>query len=175
MLAQASGEAPAPSPTVSSPTPAPSLPPAPTEVPASPPLPPFFPRDLDPSNLLPTSSGNASANASDVQSNNQKTSKKTVVIAVTVTASVTFVIAALLFFFCRRCCGTGSGRGRNDESPLLSLSLSDYSIASSHKSYSHGTSLNEEKLGNQSLQQIEPQQSQRKLLCGVTFSEQFKE
>ncbi|KAL0353584.1 UNVERIFIED_CONTAM: Formin-like protein 5 [Sesamum angustifolium] len=152
MLAQASGEAPAPSPTISSPTPAPSLPPAPTEVPASPPLPPFFPRDLDPSNLQPTSSGNASANASDVHSNNKKTSKKTVVIAVTVTASVTFVIAALLFFFCRRCCGTGSGRGRNDESPLLSLSLSDYSIASSHKSYSHGTSLNEEKLGNQSLQ-----------------------
>ncbi|KAL0399283.1 UNVERIFIED_CONTAM: Formin-like protein 5 [Sesamum radiatum] len=128
MLAQASGEAPAPSPTVLSPTPAPSLPPAPTEVPASPPLPPFFPRDLDPSNLQPTSSGNASASASDVQSRNQKTSKKTVVIAVSVTASVTFVIAALLFLFCRRCCGTGSGRGRNDESPLLSLSLSDYSI-----------------------------------------------
>ncbi|KAI3457007.1 hypothetical protein Pfo_013670 [Paulownia fortunei] len=150
MLAQTSGEAPAPSPTVSSPSPAPSIPLAPRDVPASPPLLPFFPPDLNNSNLQPTAGEHTSTRASDVQSSNRKTSKRTVIIAVVVTASVTFVIAALLFLFCRRCCGTGSGRGRNDERPLLSLSLSDYSIASSQKSFGLGTSVNEEKLGNQS-------------------------
>lgn len=127
-LAQTSGEAPAPSPTVSSPSPAPSVPLAPNEIPASPPLVPFFPPVLNNSNLQPTAGDDTSAGASDVQSSNRKTSKRTVIIAVVVTASVTFVFAALLFLFCRRCCGAGSGRGKNDERPLLSLSLSDYSI-----------------------------------------------
>ncbi|PIN02455.1 Rho GTPase effector BNI1 [Handroanthus impetiginosus] len=72
----------------------------------------------------------------------------TIIIAVVVTACATFAVA-LLIFFC--CCGVGSGQGKNDERPLLSLSLSDNSIASSQKSFSRGTSTNEEKFGNQSL------------------------
>ncbi|PIM99188.1 Rho GTPase effector BNI1 [Handroanthus impetiginosus] len=150
MLAQTPGEAPAPSPIASSLSPAPSIPVPPPKVPARPPIPPFFPRDLNNSNFPPTSGENTSANTSDEQSSNSKTSKKTVIIAVVVTASVTFVIAALLFVFCRRCCGMGSGLGKNDEKPLLSLSLSDYSIASSKRSFSQGNSVDEEKIGNQS-------------------------
>ncbi|KAI3466200.1 hypothetical protein Pfo_022863 [Paulownia fortunei] len=75
----------------------------------------------------------------------------TIIIVVVVTASVTFALAVLLFCCCFQCCGTCSGRGRNDERPLLSLSLSDSSVASSQKLFSLGTSTNEEKLGNQSL------------------------
>lgn len=49
----------------------------------------------------------------------------TIIIAVGVTASVTFIVAVLLFYCC---CGTSFGSGRNDERPLLSLSLSDNSV-----------------------------------------------
>ncbi|KAL3850812.1 hypothetical protein ACJIZ3_012694 [Penstemon smallii] len=141
-LAQTPGEAPAPSPTLSSPSPAPSV--APTQPPASPPLLPFFPPDL----IGSTAGKDSSGTASNVRSSKQNTSKRTIIIAVVVTAFVTFAIAALFFFCCRRCCRRGSGQGRNDERPLLSLSLSDYSIASSHKSF--GLGVNEEKIGNQS-------------------------
>ncbi|KAL2476221.1 Formin-like protein 5 [Abeliophyllum distichum] len=111
------------------------------------------PSILNDSGLQPTSgehSSDSPNSVSDVQSSNQKSSKKTVVVAVVVTAAATFVVAALLFICCCRFCGTGSGQGRNDGSPLLSLSLSDYSIASSQKSFGLQTSVNEEKLGNQS-------------------------
>ncbi|KAG8386199.1 hypothetical protein BUALT_Bualt03G0124200 [Buddleja alternifolia] len=138
-LAQTFGEAPAPSPSVSSPSPSPSIPPVPTQIPASPPLLPFFPQDSNNSNMQPT----AGDHPSDVRSSNNRTSKRTVIIAVVVTASVTFLFAALLFFCC---CGPRSRLRKNDERPLLSLSLSDYSIAS----YGLGTSVNDEKLGNQS-------------------------
>lgn len=149
-LAQTFGEAPAPSPMVLSPSPAPSISAmADPQPPESPPL-PFFPPDFSGSDLQPTTSEHSFAGASDVQSSKHKTSNRTVVVAVVVTASVTFFIAAM-FFLCYRKCGAGFGRGRNDERPLLSLSLSDYSIASSHKSYGLGTSTNEEKVGNQSI------------------------
>lgn len=149
VLAQTSGEAPAPSPTSPSPSPAPSIPLRPTNIAASPPVVPFLNPDVN-SNLQPTASDQTSTGASGEQSSNQKSSNRTVVIAVVVTASVTLVIAAVLFLFCRRCCGIGSGRGKNDERPLLSLSMSDYSIASPQKSFDLGTSVNEQKLGNQS-------------------------
>ncbi|KAG8365028.1 hypothetical protein BUALT_Bualt18G0060300 [Buddleja alternifolia] len=86
-------------------------------------------------------------------------SHETLIIIVAVTASVTFVLAALFFLCCCLCCRAGSGRGRNDERPLLSLSLNDYSVGTSYffllllylrKSFSQGTSMNETKLGNQS-------------------------
>ncbi|KAK6151764.1 hypothetical protein DH2020_014399 [Rehmannia glutinosa] len=146
---ETSDGAPAPSPVDSTPSPAPSINLARTDIPASPPVLPFFPPDFNNSNSQPTGGERTSTSTSDVNSSNQKTSKRTVVIAVAVTASVTFVMAALLFLFCRKCCGNGSGRGRNDERPLLSLSISDYSIASSQK-FGLETSVNEQKLGNQS-------------------------
>ncbi|KAJ0103332.1 hypothetical protein Patl1_04394 [Pistacia atlantica] len=57
-----------------------------------------------------------------------------------VTAAVTFFLAALLFFCCRRL--RNGGDRRNDERPLLSVSMSDYSV---------GNSIKGEKLGHQSL------------------------
>ncbi|KAH6835553.1 formin homology5 [Perilla frutescens var. hirtella] len=62
----------------------------------------------------------------------------TIIIAVGVTASVTFIVSILLFYLC---CANGLAAGRNDERPLLSLSLSDNSV---------GTPVNEEKLRSQS-------------------------
>lgn len=150
VLAQTPGEAPAPSPSSLSPSPAPSIPLRPTNIPASPPVVPFLDPDVN-SNVRPTASDQTSGGgASGEQSSNQKSSNRTVVIAVVVTASVTLVIVAVLFIFCRRCCGIGPGRGKNDERPLLSLSMSDYSIGSPQKSFDLGTSVNEQKLGNQS-------------------------
>lgn len=153
-LAQTPGEAPAPSPSSlsasPSPSPAPSVPQAPTNVPASPPTAPFFLPDVN-SNSRPTAGEQTSTGASDEKASNHKSNKRTVVIAVVVTASVTLVIVAVLFIFCRRCCGFGPGRGKNDERPLLSLSISDYSICTislpyyinfkSHITFSHYVNL----------------------------------
>ncbi|XWS51946.1 hypothetical protein CRYUN_Cryun11dG0025400 [Craigia yunnanensis] len=70
---------------------------------------------------------------------------KTIIIACVVTAVVTSVVAALFFFFC---CRRDSGAKQNDERPLLSLSLSEFSSGSSH-AYAFGSN-KEEKLGHQS-------------------------
>ena len=125
--------APAPSPAVGSPNPSPtpSADPAPSPMPvpssppdsnSQPPTPvPFFPPTSNNSSTSPDSNSN-------VQANKQSASRKPVVIAVVVTASVTFVVAALFFLCCCKVCGRGSGVRRNDERPLLSLSLSDYSV-----------------------------------------------
>lgn len=82
-----------------------------------------------------TNSGSGITAPADGKTNHHNT----VIIAVVVTAAVTFVAAALLFLCCSRFCRTGSGGRRNDERPLLSLSLSDYSVGS-------GNSIKEEKL-----------------------------
>uniref|UniRef100_A0A5B6YZ69 Formin-like protein n=1 Tax=Davidia involucrata TaxID=16924 RepID=A0A5B6YZ69_DAVIN len=131
-LIQSSAETPAPSPVVGSPifSQAPSSDPAP----------------LQPSAGEHSSAGSDSA--TNVQSNKQNSSRKTVVIAVVVTAAVTFVVVALLFLCYHKSCRTGSGVGRNDERPLLSLR--DYSVGSSQKSFTSGNSINKAKLGNQS-------------------------
>ncbi|XP_042058931.1 formin-like protein 5 [Salvia splendens] len=71
----------------------------------------------------------------------------TIMLAVGVTASLTFIVSILLFYFC---CGGSFAAGRTDERALLSLALSDSSIASSRKSLTLGTSSNEEKLDSQS-------------------------
>lgn len=153
-LIQSSGEAPAPSPAVPSPAPAPSIFVAPKlQLSTSPPSPPFFPQDLSNSNLHPTPSAKPSlgpSSSSDVQANKQHGTRNTVVIAIAVTAAATFVISAVLFLCCRRFCGRGSGAGKNDERPLLSLSLSDYSVASSNKLFTLSTSINNEKPSNES-------------------------
>ncbi|KAK4420721.1 Formin-like protein 5 [Sesamum alatum] len=64
-----------------------------------------------------------------------------IVLVVAVTSSVTFVVAFLVFCCFRKCCRSGSGLGRNDESPLLSLRSSDPSVASSQKSLGLGSSM----------------------------------
>lgn len=129
----------APAPAVGSPNPSLTPSPSPMQVPSSPPDSnsqppppvPFFPPASNDSSASPDSNSN-------VQANKQSASRKPVVIAVVVTASVTFVVAALFFLCCCKVCGRRSGVRRNDERPLLSLSLSDYSV---------GNSLKEEKLG----------------------------
>lgn len=134
--------APAPSPALGSPSPSPavgSTSPSPnvgsrspfpkSQSHSGPPSPPFFPRDVSGSNLQPTSSEQTSSGAS-TSSGEESSKKKTVLIAVLVTASVTLVVSLLLFLCFRKTCGTGAA-GRNDESPLLSLSMSDYSVGMS--------------------------------------------
>lgn len=49
----------------------------------------------------------------------------TILMAVGVTAAVTFLVSILLFYLC---CAGSFAAGRNDERPLLSLSLSDNSV-----------------------------------------------
>ncbi|PSS06167.1 Formin-like protein [Actinidia chinensis var. chinensis] len=161
-LLQSPAQAPTPSPTSGSPifSPSPSPDPLPSspQVPDSPPsaespLPPFFPPNFSGSDLQPVAGGKSSAtpnSATNVQSNKQNSSHKPVVIAVAVTAAVTFFFATLLFFCYCRVCRNGGGVGRNDERPLLSLNLSDYSVGSSHKSFALGGSINNGKLDSQS-------------------------
>ncbi|XP_059662540.1 formin-like protein 5 [Cornus florida] len=153
--APASAPAPAPSPAVLSPAPS-SRPQVPSsQRPAASPAQPFFPSNVNDSSLQPTAGGHSSAStdsATTVQSNKKNSIHKPVIIAVVVTAAVTFVIMVLLFLCYTKTCRTGSGAGRNDERPLLSLSLSDYSNGSSQKSFALGNSINKEKLGNQSIQ-----------------------
>ncbi|CAA0816238.1 Formin-like protein 5 [Striga hermonthica] len=151
VLPETPAQAPAPSPTVYSPSPESSIiHVSPPENPSRPPLPPFFPPNSIDSGSPPISDGtHTSRSASDVNSSSQGSNKRTVVIAVVVTACVTFLIAGLLFLFCCGCCGAIKRQRRNDERPLLSISLSDYSISSSsRKQYSPEASLHEAKLGN---------------------------
>ncbi|KAL3645473.1 hypothetical protein CASFOL_010653 [Castilleja foliolosa] len=142
-LAETPLEAPVPAPAASSPIPAPSVNPHAQQMPADPPVLPFFPPNLN-------DSVTTYSNATDMNSRGQTNSshQRTVVIAVVVTASVTLVMAALFFCCWRRCCRPGWRRGMNDERPLLSLSLSDYSISSSHKPFDLEPSVNEQKLSN---------------------------
>lgn len=124
-LLQSPAPVPAPSPAVGSPPSSPSPSPAPSpsdsQLSASSPslVVPFFPTADGPSSA--TLNSNTSGHANKKNSN-----RKPVVVAVVVTATLSFVLAALLFI-CYRC-RKRSGGGRNDERPLLSLSLSDYSI-----------------------------------------------
>lgn len=141
-LLQSIAVTPAPSPALGSPELSPSPPPAVqfpdlspspspdpnfnsgvpvSDNPAGSPLQPFFP-DENNLNTQPPLVDNSSANDSK-----SKNSRKPVVVAVAVTAAIMFVIAALLFC-CYRKVKNGSGAGRRDERPLLSLSLSEFSI-----------------------------------------------
>ncbi|KAK0602905.1 hypothetical protein LWI29_038127 [Acer saccharum] len=134
--------APAPAP-VSAPVPAP----APVDAsfhsppPVRAPAPPFFQVFSPPS--IDEGSSTPSGSVAEEQANGNNNNHKAVVIAVAVTASVTFVAAAVLFFCCMKFCRSGSAVRQNDERPLLSLSMNDYSIGS-------GNSIKGEKLGHQS-------------------------
>ncbi|RVW94718.1 Formin-like protein 3 [Vitis vinifera] len=145
-------EASAPSPVGGSPnSPAPE--PSSSGVPISPgppasPVPPFFPSDSpDASSQSPDSD----TSGSNVTQNKSSSNNKSVVIAVVVTASVTFLVVALLFCWYRKAHRTGSEIRRNDERPLLNLSISEFSIGSSPKAFALGNPVNNEKLGNQSI------------------------
>lgn len=124
---------PVPSPDAAlSPAPVPSSNPASTPQPSAvSPREPFFPQVVNNSSIQPPANEYSSASPDssiNVQGNKQSGSHKSVVIAVVVTASVTVVVAALFFLCYMKCCRTGSGGRRNDERPLLSLSMSDFSV-----------------------------------------------
>ncbi|XP_022716970.1 formin-like protein 5 [Durio zibethinus] len=140
-----------------SPSPSPSPSPAPAPSPASE-SPDFIPNPLQsPASLpspLPRPSQQAASPINDPLDNLSPPNRdseskgtdnsKTIIVACVVTAVVTSVVAALFFFLC---CRRDSEAKQNDESPLLSLSLSDFS-GSSH-AYAVGSD-KEEKLGHQS-------------------------
>ncbi|XAR56633.1 hypothetical protein NMG60_11037193 [Bertholletia excelsa] len=131
----------------SSPAPGPS-PATVSQRPSQSPVQPFFPTNFSDSNIQPTAGGQSSATLNSPNSNDPN---KTIIVAVVTTATVTFMFAALLFLCCYKFCVNRSGLGKNDEKPLLSLSLSDYSAGSAHKSSAQGNSTNNGKLGNSSL------------------------
>ncbi|CAH8297935.1 unnamed protein product [Eruca vesicaria subsp. sativa] len=114
-----------------SPSPSPSLPPKrsrgpPTRSRSPSPRNSFFPPSRSPTPpLAKKTSGTASA------AKRKEEHAKTIIIAVVATAVSTFLLAALLFLCCTKVCGKGSGRRKNDERPLLSLSSSDHSVGSS--------------------------------------------
>ncbi|XP_020229293.1 formin-like protein 3 [Cajanus cajan] len=166
VLLQHISEPPSSGPAVGSPTPSltpspePSL--APSSEPSLAPSPlaptPLVPRPLQPSfppssffpKLTPPSSTSdiSAPPLSDVSNQEDgHSNKKKVVLAVVITALVTFIAAALLFLCCSRYRKTGHVR-LNDDRPLLSLSMSDYSVGPS--SYSFGNSIKGEKPGFQS-------------------------
>ncbi|KAK8630246.1 hypothetical protein V6N13_079049 [Hibiscus sabdariffa] len=131
----------------------PSLAPAPSpssefprlipESPAS--LPSFFPTPSNEAaatqNNLPNTMSPANMDSIHKGTDNSRT----IIIACVMTAVVTSVVAAL--FFCV-CCHIGSSAKQNDDRPLLSLSLNEFSGGSPH-AYAFGTN-KEEKLGHQS-------------------------
>lgn len=121
-LAEANSPSPSPAP-----SPTPSAAPAEAPTIRRPPTPPFFPAEpLDPSSGTTGQAPpvNSFGNTESNNGKNDDTHKK-IIIAVVVTATTTFFLAGLMF-----CCYTrGWGKRRqNDERPLLSLSMSDYSI-----------------------------------------------
>jgi len=130
-LLQIISEPPAPVPVVGSPFPSPSpspdLAPSPASTPNSIPSPqePFFPH-LTPPPPSPSENSSSSQTSGPIEPDNGNNHKT--VIAVVVTAGVTFIVAALFFLLCTKVCWRGPGARRNDERPLLSLSLSDYSV-----------------------------------------------
>ncbi|KAL5804283.1 hypothetical protein ACOSQ3_031083 [Xanthoceras sorbifolium] len=118
--------------------------PVPAPAPVRAPTPPFFPVYSDSPPLVDEDSSATSGSGANGQANESNDNRKVIIIAVAVTASVTFIAAALLFLCCMKFCWSGSAARQNDESPLLSLSMNDYSISSSN-------SIKGEKLGHQSL------------------------
>ncbi|XP_065862239.1 formin-like protein 5 [Euphorbia lathyris] len=131
---------PAPSPVVSpfvSPAPSPDL--ARPDSTANP-APPFFPH-LGSNGSPAQSPPPARKYASPVSdSDSSKSKHNEIVTAVVVTAVVSFAFASLLFFCCTKYCKRGSGKRKNDESPLLSLSLSDSSNGSAYTSVGKNSS-----------------------------------
>jgi hypothetical protein len=76
-------------------------------------------------------SDKSSKDDSDSDKKSKKSSeskhKKAIIDAMVISALVTFTFAACLFLCCCKCCGSGRDR-QTDERPLLSMSMSDYSV-----------------------------------------------
>ncbi|XVF34096.1 hypothetical protein REPUB_Repub18cG0027900 [Reevesia pubescens] len=115
----------------------------PMQSPASPPSPLPIPshQAAPPRNNLLENFSSANRDSENKGTDNSKT----IIVACVVTAVVTSVVAALFFFLCY--C-KDSGAKQNDERPLLSLGLSEFSGGSSH-AYAFGSN-KEDKLGHQS-------------------------
>ncbi|MCL7052264.1 hypothetical protein MKW94_024994 [Papaver nudicaule] len=64
----------------------------------------------------------------------KQNNQKSIAVAISVTAATTFIFAALLFCCYQKCRRSYSGDGLKDDRPLLTLSLSDFSVGSSQKS-----------------------------------------
>ncbi|KAI3497018.1 hypothetical protein L1887_39399 [Cichorium endivia] len=110
-----------------SPAPSPFLSPAEPPIIQRPPSPPFFPAvPIDPTSGKTGQAPSDSFGNTQTNNGNDNDTHKKIVIAVVVTATTTFLLAALLFWWYTRTCG--NRRGQNDDRPLLSLSMSDYSI-----------------------------------------------
>ncbi|XP_010533507.1 PREDICTED: formin-like protein 5 [Tarenaya hassleriana] len=107
----------------------------------------FFPPKVNmrPPPPPPPAKKNSSSNSRPGPGKGGDDNHKTVIIAVIVTAVVTFMFAALCFLCCMKVFGHRSGGKQNDERPLLSLSMNDYSVGSSLK---YGGSTRGEKLGD---------------------------
>lgn len=103
----------------SAPNPSPTLVPIPPRPPAS----PFFPSPSE--NSQPSGSG---ISGSNVSPNNPSNNNRAVIIAVVVTASVTFFVVSLIFCCYLKSHMPGPETQRNDERPLLNLSVSELSI-----------------------------------------------
>ncbi|XP_012572630.1 formin-like protein 5 isoform X2 [Cicer arietinum] len=156
VLLQHISEPPSSGPAVGSPTPSlapspePSLSPSPAPVPLLPSLlsppsspVPFFPK------LTPPAAAEISAPPSPYtnREEDEHSNKTTVVVAVVLTTSLIFLAAAVFFLCCSRFRKTGRLR-QNDDRPLLSLSMNDYSYGPSNHTF--GNSPKGEKIGFQS-------------------------
>lgn len=75
-------------------------------------------------------SGSKSNAESDDKSGHSST---TLIIAMAATAGAVVVVVILLVICCRKCCGKSAGSEHKDDRPLLSLSMSDYSVNGSEK------------------------------------------
>ncbi|RWR88320.1 formin-like protein 5 isoform X2 [Cinnamomum micranthum f. kanehirae] len=135
----------APSPVVEPPTysPAPSPDSTPTsfsfpaETPHS-----FFPPDPHNSSLQPSTSPDF---VPALPSKKNDALKRAVVIAVVATTAGTFLFVAIILCFYRKCCSDNiSGDRQRDDRPLVTISISDFSVGSP-KPFGLGNSINEEK------------------------------
>ncbi|KAI7752484.1 hypothetical protein M8C21_012581 [Ambrosia artemisiifolia] len=124
------------------------------------PSPPFFPVIPDGGNAGRTTQAPMGSGANAQTSNGNDDTHKKIVIAVVVTATVTFLLAALFFFCYVRACG--KRRGRNDETHLLSSSMSEHNGGSYKPSYSlnspvhsYGNTGNESLYGNSNVQKMD--------------------
>ncbi|XP_024960648.1 formin-like protein 5 [Cynara cardunculus var. scolymus] len=131
---------------VSSPSPSPS--PSPAEAPSirKPPSPPFFPKLNDSSSGKDAAESPLDSGSKSQSSSGNNGSHRKIIIAVVVTATVTFFLAAVLFCCYTRICG--NRRGQNDDRPLLSLSLSDYSMNGAPYKTSYNLSNSVHNIGN---------------------------
>ncbi|GAU41320.1 hypothetical protein TSUD_94010 [Trifolium subterraneum] len=128
--------APSPEPSLaSSPEPSLSPSPAPVSLHPKPPSPSFSPTPFFPKLTPPAAADISAPPSSDTDGNDDKHTKRTVVLSVVITISVIF-LAGALFYLCLR--KTRRLR-QNDERPLLSLSMNDYSFGTSNHAFGNLT------------------------------------